>query len=97
MKKKKQKLSDLTSMIEILPQVLMGAQVNNSKKNYYKDDEVISSKCSELENQLQGEGRLLVRPSGTEPLVRVMLEGRDINYITEKAKELVRIIEKRMN
>lgn len=97
MKKKKQKLSELTSIIEILPQVLLGAKVTNSKKNYFNEDEVIFSKCSELERQLDGVGRLLVRSSGTEPLVRVMIEGMDINYITEKAKELVEIIEKRMN
>jgi len=91
------KLSELVNDIEILPQVLMNARVSNIKKAAYNDDEIICTHCIELENELEGNGRILIRPSGTEPLVRVMIEGRDIGFITERAKKLVRIIEERMN
>jgi phosphoglucosamine mutase len=49
---------------------------------------VIARCIAEVENQLKGEGRVLVRPSGTEPLVRVMIEGRDQARITEWAKHI---------
>ena len=53
--------------------------------------------CKELEEEFKGEGRVLIRPSGTEPLVRVMIEGKDQEYITKKAVEMVKIIEERLN
>jgi phosphoglucosamine mutase len=96
MKRTKQKLSDLTKEIEILPQVLRNAHVDNTKKALFDKDEVIRSKCMELEDELRGQGRVLVRSSGTEPLIRVMIEGRDAAYITEKAEKLVELIEGRM-
>jgi phosphoglucosamine mutase len=91
------KLSELVRDIEILPQVLINARVSNMKKAAYNEDEIIYTHCIELENELEGNGRILIRPSGTEPLVRVMIEGRDIGFITERAKKLVSIIEERMN
>jgi phosphoglucosamine mutase len=60
------------------------------------EDEVIAKLCQDLENEFHGEGRVLIRPSGTEPLVRVMIEGKDKNYITNKAIELVKSIEGRL-
>lgn len=90
------KLSELASVMQILPQVLKNAKVSNGKKNNYMDDEVIARRCRELEEEFQGEGRVLIRPSGTEPLVRVMIEGRDQKYITERAVELVTLIEERL-
>lgn len=90
------KLSELAKEIEILPQVLLNARVDNIKKEMYYKDEIIYDKCMELENEMNGSGRVLIRPSGTEPLIRVMIEGRDLIYITEKARILVRLIEERM-
>jgi len=97
MKESGKKLSELASVMQIFPQVLKNARVSNHKKYHYMDDIMIAEKCAELEKTFHGEGRVLIRPSGTEPLVRVMIEGRDINYITEKASELVKLIEKRLN
>ena len=54
----------------------------------------IAAACKALEEEFAGEGRVLIRPSGTEPLVRVMIEGKDIDYITKKAEELADMIEK---
>lgn len=90
------KASELAGVMQILPQVLKNAKVSNDKKNSYLDDEVIAKACKELEETFHGEGRVLIRPSGTEPLVRVMIEGKDQIYITEKANELVKLIEERL-
>ncbi len=97
MKDSGMKLSELASVMQILPQVLINAKVTNEKKYKYLDDEIIKKMCKELEDEFQGEGRVLIRPSGTEPLVRVMIEGKDKEYITRRAKELVRVIEGRLS
>ena len=96
MKESGKKLSELASVMQVFPQVLKNAKVCNSKKYSYLDDDVIARKCSELEETFHGEGRVLIRPSGTEPLIRVMIEGREQEYITKKAIELVNIIEERL-
>lgn len=90
------KLSELASTMQILPQVLKNAKISNEKKHNYMEDEVIAQKCKELETEFHGEGRVLIRPSGTEPLVRVMIEGKDQQYITDRAVELVKLIEERL-
>jgi phosphoglucosamine mutase len=90
------KLSELASKMQIFPQVLKNAKVCNEKKYKFMDDELIAKLCKDLENEFHGEGRVLIRPSGTEPLVRVMIEGKDQNYITSKAVELVKAIEERL-
>ena len=91
------KLSELAGVMQILPQVLINAKVTNEKKYKYLDDEVIKKMCKELEDEFKGEGRVLIRPSGTEPLVRVMIEGKNKDIITRRAKELVRVIEGRLS
>ncbi len=97
LKDSNKKLSELAGVMQVLPQVLINAKVTNEKKYKYLDDEVIKKMCQELENEFKGEGRVLIRPSGTEPLVRVMIEGRDKESITRRAKELVRVIEGRLS
>lgn len=96
LKKSGKKLSELTSVMNVLPQVLKNAKVSNGKKHKYLEDEQIAKMCSELEEEFHGEGRVLIRPSGTEPLVRVMIEGKDLEYITKKASELAKVIEERL-
>ncbi len=90
------KMSEITSKMQVFPQVLKNAKVCNEKKYKYLEDEVIAKLCKDLEVEFHGEGRVLIRPSGTEPLVRVMIEGKDQNYITDKAIELVKFIEERL-
>lgn len=96
MKTSGKKLSQLASVMEILPQVLKNARVSNEKKHDYMKDRVIAKMCQELEDEFHGEGRVLIRPSGTEPLVRVMIEGKDQEYIARRAGELAKIIEERL-
>ena len=53
----------------------------------------IAEACKKLEDDFAGEGRVLIRPSGTEPLVRVMIEGKDEAVLKEKAEALAKLIE----
>lgn len=91
------KLSDLASVMTELPQVLINAKVSNGNKERYMEDEAIASMIEQLETKLKDKGRVLIRPSGTEPLVRVMLEGENEAEIREDAKALAKLIEERMN
>ncbi len=82
------KASELSDEITIFPQVLRNAKVKNENKRKFEEDPEILADIARLEQLLDGEGRILIRPSGTEPLVRVMLEGSDIESITKFAEEL---------
>lgn len=91
-----QKASALGNMVKAYPQVLINAKVNSSKKHDYEKDETIRKAIQKLEEEFAGNGRVLIRPSGTEPLVRVMIEGENQNYITQKARELADLIEEKL-
>jgi len=88
--------SEICSIINIYPQVLVNAKVSAEKKYDYEKNQEIKNKIEELEKEFSGNGRVLIRPSGTEPLVRVMIEGEDKEYITTKAKELASLIEEKL-
>ena len=90
------KASELASIIKLYPQVLINAKVNSDKKYDYEKDEDIKKAISEVEEEFAGNGRVLIRPSGTEPLVRVMIEGEDQEYITKRAEEIANLIEKKL-
>ncbi len=91
------KLSELTEIIDIYPQVLKNARVAKSGDNSYSADSVIMEAIAKLEAKFSGEGRVLIRPSGTEPLVRVMIEGKNQEEITTDAEELAKLIEERLS
>ncbi|HOM43600.1 MAG TPA: phosphoglucosamine mutase [Bacillota bacterium] len=91
------KLSDLASIMKELPQVLVNAKVKNENKDKYMKDEAIAEMIASLEKKLKGRGRVLIRPSGTEPLVRVMLEGANEAEIKEDAAALAKLIEEKLN
>ncbi len=90
------KLSDLASIMEVLPQALVNARVPNHKKEKFAEYSEIAEAIQEVEKKFAGEGRVLIRPSGTEPLVRVMIEGKDQQLIEEEAKKLADLITKIM-
>ena len=90
------KLSELAKVMEVLPQALVNAKVPNHKKESYMEYSEIADAIKELEDKFAGEGRVLIRPSGTEPLVRVMIEGKDQAVIDEEAKKLAELIMKVM-
>ena len=80
-----------------LPQVLANATIPNEKKNIYLEDEEIINEIKKIEKRLNGTGRVLIRPSGTEPLVRVMLEGENQEELDELANALAKLIEEKAN
>ena len=88
--------SELASIIKLYPQVLINAKVNSDKKYDYEKDEDIKKAIEEVEKEFAGNGRVVIRPSGTEPLVRVMIEGENQEYITKRAKEIADLIEKKL-
>jgi len=92
----KTSLSELASPIKTYPQVLINAKVNNSKKYDFEKDEEIKAQIEKIEEELKDNGRVLIRPSGTEPLVRVMIEGEDQEHITKMAKDLSIFIENKL-
>ena len=96
LKKSGKKLSELAEVFQTLPQVTVNAKVQNSKKNDFDKDSVIKNEIAQLETELSGKGRVLIRPSGTEPCVRVMLEGPELASITQKANYLAKLIEARL-
>ena len=89
--------SEVCNIAKIFPQVLVNAKVDSNKKDMYKNDTEIIQKIESIEKEFSGNGRTLIRPSGTEPLIRVMIEGEDINEITKRAKELAKLIEEKLN
>ena len=94
--KTKKKASELASVITIYPQVLVNAKVSGDKKYSYMEDEVIKAKIEEIEKEFADSGRVLIRPSGTEPLVRVMIEGENQEVLDKRAHELADLIEERL-
>lgn len=91
------KLSELAGFMKELPQVLVNAKVANAKKNIYLEDDEIKGEIEKMEKKLDGCGRVLIRPSGTEPLVRVMLEGKVQSEIESMAESLASLIERKAN
>ncbi|MBU5315899.1 phosphoglucosamine mutase [Clostridium bornimense] len=90
-------LKELSNIVTALPQVLENAVIPNDKKDIYLVDEEIVSEINKIEEILDGKGRVLIRPSGTEPLVRVMLEGEDQEEINSLAKALAKLIYEKAN
>lgn len=90
-------LGELAKVMTVYPQVLINVKVTPEGKKKYNNDEYIISAVQEAEMELNGEGRVLVRVSGTEPLVRVMLEGKDINKITELGNQIADVVKERLS
>ena len=86
-------LSELASVMTVMPQALVNAKVPNHKKDKYMEYPEIAKAIDELNSKFAGEGRVLIRPSGTEPKVRVMIEGKDQRMIDEEAHKLADLIQ----
>ena len=89
----KKPLSELSTIMDVLPQALVNAKVPNHKKENYMDYPEIAEAIATLTAKFDGEGRVLIRPSGTEPKVRVMIEGKDQKMIEEEAVKLANLIQ----
>ena len=97
MLEKQAKLSELSKVIKKYPQVLINVKVNNDKKKNYETDEEIQKLVKELQEEFKDNGRVLVRASGTEPIIRVMIEGENQSDIEEKAQKLADLIKIKLN
>ncbi len=96
-KEENKSLSTLASVMVKYPQVLVNVKLKNENKNRYMEFKEVKDEIERIEKILDGSGRILIRPSGTEPLVRVMLEGKDEGQIKELAKNLANIIEEKLS
>lgn len=87
-------LADLMGIMRKLPQCLVNVRVRD--KALYAADEQIAAVQAEVEAELEGSGRLLVRPSGTEPLIRVMIEAQTQEQAERLAHRLADLVQERI-
>lgn len=95
-KESDKKLSELAAVMTELPQVLVNAKIKDENKSKYSEDAEIAQAIKEVEGKLKDKGRVLIRPSGTEPLVRVMLEGENKTEIQEDANRIAELIQNKL-
>ncbi len=93
----KQSLSRLAQIMEILPQSQYAAKVTDARKYDFDKDEEILAAIQVLDKKYEGRGRVLVRASGTEPFVRIMIEGPDQKEMDQDVYSLAKLIEKKLN
>ena len=91
------RIDELSKIITVYPQVLRNARVARSGNSEYIEDEVIMNEINALNAKYADRGRVLIRPSGTEPLIRVMIEGKDEEEIAQDAQALATLLEERLN
>lgn len=96
MKRTGRKLSELASEMSVYPQVTKNIKVSQMGKVRFTTDESIKIAIKEAEKELGDKGRILVRVSGTEPLVRVMVEGENSLLIEKLASEIAEVVEERL-
>ncbi|MDE7389844.1 MAG: phosphoglucosamine mutase, partial [Lachnospiraceae bacterium] len=90
------KLSELAEIMQRFPQVLINVKISGENKVKFYTDKVIKAEIDKVKEQLNNRGRILVRASGTEPLIRVMLEGEDYKEITDLANVVAELIRERL-
>ena len=96
MKETGKKLSELADVMQVFPQVLVNVRVSDFGKARFPRDNEIKNAVREAEKELGDDGRVLVRVSGTEPLVRVMIEGKDEEKINILAQEIAQVVKERL-
>ncbi len=91
----KKPASKMAGVMEKYPQITVNAKVLDEAKDSILTDNEINQLIRGIEEEFKGEGRLVIRPSGTEPVVRVMMEGKEESFIARKANEVAALIEKK--
>lgn len=97
LKKSGKSLSTLASIMKKYPQYMINVRADADDKARFKTDEIIAQIISESETEMGSHGRILIRPSGTEPLIRVMTEGDDHEIAESICKSLAEKIKNRLN
>ncbi|HKM32553.1 MAG TPA: phosphoglucosamine mutase [Oscillospiraceae bacterium] len=95
MKLSELKMSELADDIERYPQIMINIKISEFARGNWQEDEGICSCISEVERELGDDARVLVRESGTEPLIRVMIEGKNFDTINEGAMKIAEVIRQR--
>lgn len=91
------KLSERKKVMDIYPQILVNVTLSsNESKVLLKEDAVINEEILRVERSYEGRGRVLVRASGTEPLIRVMVEGQDESRVKQDAQRIAALIKERL-
>lgn len=96
MKRTGKKLSELAKVMERLPQVLINVKVSAEGKQRFSTDKGVKTEINRVSEILGDKGRILIRVSGTEPLVRVMLEGESLEEIQSLAEEAAQVVRERL-
>lgn len=97
MKRTGEKLSTLAKVMERMPQVLINVKVSAEGKLAFYTDKEVKAEIKRVTEILGDRGRILVRVSGTEPLVRVMLEGENLEEIQSLAEESAQVVRERLS
>lgn len=92
LKKSGKTASELASCMECYPQVLVNVKITADKKGMWNKDKAVTDAIKMYEEKLGNDGRILVRESGTEPLVRVMIEGKNTEEITGYANDIAKLV-----
>lgn len=92
----KKYLDEMIGDIKDWPQKLVNVVVDNNKKNIWNKNKNITDFIAQKEREMEGLGRVLVRTSGTEPLVRVMVEGKEMNMVEKVVNEIAEVVKKEL-
>jgi phosphoglucosamine mutase len=85
-------LRELRQGMQKFPQTMINVPVSASARLQFEDSEIINRAVQDVENELSGQGRVILRPSGTEPLIRVTLEGADSSLVERLANQLAETV-----
>ncbi|WP_287963579.1 phosphoglucosamine mutase [Alcanivorax sp.] len=93
--RRKQGLAESVADVSMLPQKMIN--VRGPNRDGFMENGDVQAAMADVEDRLAGNGRILLRPSGTEPLVRVMIEGKDVDRVESLCRELAEVVEKAIN
>lgn len=89
------RMSELATIMEAYPQTLENVKIKPEDKGVWKEDPQVIEAIKVVENKLGDDGRILIRESGTEPLIRIMIEGKNYGQVVQYAKAIATIIKER--
>lgn len=91
------KLSELAQVMTMLPQVIVNVPIENERKYDYIDDAEIMEAIRRAERIFEGSGRVLIRPSGTEAMIRIMIEGQDQALMQKEADKIAAVMKQNLS